>query len=91
MVGEYGISVYTRNNTRQRPGDLLGGLGPWSGTDASYYAQVCYKTPATGSGFDEFGSLGIHIFKRKMMGIKVVYYRSKTRKHEKILIDIWIL
>lgn len=56
----------------------LGGFGHREGTDAEAYAQGMLQTPVTGSGFDEFGSLGINmVFKRKMMGISGILQIQK--------------
>ncbi|HET3274085.1 TPA: LPXTG cell wall anchor domain-containing protein [Streptococcus pneumoniae] len=82
MVGEYGISVYTHETTHVNDRAIyLGGFGHREGTDAEAYAQGMLQTPVTGSGFDEFGSLGINmVFKRKNDGNQWYITDPKTLK-----------
>nr|BAF46261.1 putative zinc metalloprotease [Streptococcus pneumoniae] len=82
MVGEYGISVYTHETTHVNDRAIyLGGFGHREGTDAEAYAQGMLQTPVTGSGFDEFGSLGINmVFKRKNGGNQWYITDPKTLK-----------
>ncbi|HEV1947246.1 TPA: LPXTG cell wall anchor domain-containing protein [Streptococcus pneumoniae] len=82
MVGEYGISVYTHETTHVNDRAIyLGGFGHREGTDAEAYAQGMLQTPVTGSGFDEFGSLGINmVFKCKNDGNQWYITDPKTLK-----------
>ncbi|HGS2270845.1 TPA: ZmpA/ZmpB/ZmpC family metallo-endopeptidase [Streptococcus pneumoniae] len=82
MVGEYGISVYTHETTHVNDRAIyLDGFGHREGTDAEAYAQGMLQTPVTGSGFDEFGSLGINmVFKRKNDGNQWYITDPKTLK-----------
>ena len=66
MVGDYGISVYTHETTHVNDTSIyLGGYGHREGTSSEAYAQGMLQTPVPGSGFNEYGSLGINMVFKK--------------------------
>lgn len=85
MIDEYGISVYTHETTHVNDGHIyLGGFGRREGTSFEAFAQGMLQTPVAGSGFDEFGSLGINmVFKRPNDGNQWVYHRSENSKNKR--------
>ena len=82
MIDEYGISVYTHETTHVNDGHIyLGGFGRREGTSFEAFAQGMLQTPVAGSGFDEFGSLGINmVFKRPNDGNQWYITDPKTLK-----------
>ena len=82
MIDEYGISVYTHETTHVNDGHIyLGGFGRREGTSFEAFAQGMLQTPVAGSGFDEFGSLGINmVFKRPNDGKQWYITDPKTLK-----------
>ena len=82
MIDEYGISVYTHETTHVNDAHIyLAGFGRREGTSFEAYAQGMLQTPVTGSGFDEFGSLGINmVFKRPNDGNQWYITDPKTLK-----------
>lgn len=66
MIGDYGISVYTHETTHINDRKIyLGGFGRREGTDAEAFAQGMLQLPVPGSGFNEYGSLGLNtVFKK---------------------------